>query len=80
MEFMIKKYDLIKTDLSAWHYRLTRKGLNYVSMCLKTKVPIDWMTMLVLFYTTKNISFPFKLFWRFLRHFFKISSNKKLKK
>ncbi|MDC0992247.1 glycosyltransferase family 2 protein [Candidatus Pelagibacter sp.] len=80
MEFMIKKYDLIKTDLSAWHYRLTRKGLNYVSMCLKTKVPIDWMTMLVLFYTTKNISFPFKLFWRFLRHFFKISLNKNLKK
>ena len=80
MEFMIKRYDLIKTDLSAWRYSLTRKGLNYVSMCLKTKTPIDWMTILVLFYRTKNISFPFKLFWRFLKYFFKISSNNNLKK
>ena len=80
MEFMIKRYDLIKVDLSAWRYRLTRKGLNYFSMCLKTKAPIDWVTVLVLFYRTKSISFPFKLFWRFLRYFFKISLNNDLKK
>ena len=80
MEFMIKRYDLIKTDLSAWRYSLAKKGLNYVSMCLKTKTPIDWMTILVLFYRTKNLSFPFKLLWRLLRYFFKISSNNNLKK
>ena len=75
MEFMTLRYDLVKTDLSAWHYRLGRKGLNYVSMCLKTKTPIAWTTLLVLFCKTKSISFPFKLFWRFLRHFFMVSSN-----
>jgi len=75
MEFMTLRYDLVKTDLSAWHYRLGRKGLNYVSMCLKTKTPIAWTTLFVLFCKTKSISFPFKLFWRFLRHFFKVSSN-----
>ena len=71
MEFMIKRYDLIKADLPAWRYRLTRKGLNYFSMCLKTNTPIDWVTLLILFYRSKSISFPFKLSWRFLRHFFK---------
>jgi glycosyltransferase involved in cell wall biosynthesis len=75
MKFMIQRYDLIKEDLPAWRYHLTRKGLNYVSMCLKTKTPIAWTTVLVLFCKTKSISFPFKLFWRFLRHFFKVSSN-----
>jgi glycosyltransferase involved in cell wall biosynthesis len=75
MEFMTLRYDLVKTDLSAWHYRLGRKGLNYVSMCLKTKTPIAWTTLLVLFCRTKSISFPFKLFWRFLKHFLKILSN-----
>ena len=80
MEFMTLRYDLVKTDLSAWHYRLGRKGLNYVSMCLKTKTPIAWTTVLILFYRAKSISFPFKLLWRFLRHFFKISSNNNLKK
>ena len=73
MEFMILKYDLIKADLSAWRYRLGRKGLNYISMCLKTKTSIDWVTVLILFYRSKSISFPFKLFWRVLMHFF--SSN-----
>ena len=71
MEFMIKRYDLIKADLPAWRYRLTRKGLNYFSICLKTNTPIDWVTLLILFYRSKSISFPFKLSWRFLRHFFK---------
>ena len=72
MEFMIKKYDLIKADLPAWRYRLKRNGLNYVSMCLKTKTPIAWFTVLILFYRTKSITFSFKLFWRFLRHFCRI--------
>ena len=74
MEFMALKYDLIKTDISAWQYRLARKGLNYVSMCLKTKTPISWSTLLILFYKSKSISFPFKLIWRFLIYFL----NKKL--
>ena len=73
MEFMTLRYDLVKADLSAWRYRLGRKGLNYVSMCLKTKTPIAWTTLLVLFCRTKSISFPFKLFWRFLKHFFEDS-------
>ena len=70
MKFMILRYDLIKADLSAWRYRLSRKGLNYVSMCLKTKTPIDWVTLVILFYRVKSLSFPFKLFWRFLKYFF----------
>ena len=76
MEFMVLKYDLIKADLSAWRYRLGRKGLNYISMCLKTKTSIDWITILILFYRIKSFSFAFKLFWRILRHFF---SNNNLK-
>ena len=75
IEFMTLRYDLVKTNLSAWQYRLERKGLNYVSLCLKTRAPIAWTTIFVLFYKTKSIGFPFKLFWRFLRHFFKISIN-----
>ena len=76
IEFMTLRYDLIKTDLSAWRYRLARKGLNYISMCLKTKTPIDWVTVVILFYKTKSLSFLFKLFWRFIMHFF----NNNLKK
>ena len=80
IEFMSKRHDLIKTDLSAWRQRLTQKGLNYVSMCLKTKVTIDWLTLLVLFYRSKSIIFLIKLFWRFLKHFinvFFINNSKK---
>ena len=80
MEFMTLKYDLIKTDLSAWRYRLARNGLNYVSMCLKTKTSISWVTVLNLFYKTKSLSFPFKLFWRFLMYFFKNFSAHNIKK
>ena len=76
MEFMVLKNDLIKADLSAWRYRLGRKGLNDISMCLKTKTSIDWVTLLILFYRIKSFSFAFKLFWRILRHFF---SNNNLK-
>ena len=56
MEFMILKSDLIIADLSAWRYRLSRKGLNYVSMCLKTKTPIDWVTLVILFYRVKSLN------------------------
>ena len=77
MEFMTLRYDLVKADLSAWRYRLGRKGLNYVSMCLKTNTPISWITILIVFYRAKSISFPLKLLWRILRHFF---SNNNLKK
>ena len=76
MEFMILKSDLIRADLSAWRYRLSRKGLNYVSMCLKTKTPIAWVTLVILFYRAKSLGFPFKLFWRFLKHFFSIIISK----
>ena len=71
MEFMELNYDLIKTDISAWQYRLIRKGLNYVSMCLKTKTSISWSTVFILFYKSKSISFLFKLIWRFIIHFLK---------
>ena len=77
MDFMTLRYDLVKADLSAWRYRLGRKGLNYVSMCLKTNTPISWITILLVFYRAKSISFPLKLLWRILRHFF---SNNNLKK
>ena len=77
IEFMTLRYDLVKADLSAWRYRLGRKGLNYVSMCLKTNTPISWITILLVFYRAKSISFPLKLLWRILRHFF---SNNNLKK
>jgi glycosyltransferase involved in cell wall biosynthesis len=78
MEFMNQRYDLIKADLPAWHYHLTRKGLNYVSICLKTKTPISWVTMLIIFYRVKSINFLIKLFWRFLRHYFSSFSNNKI--
>ena len=77
MDFMTLRYDLVKADLSAWRYRLGRKGLNYVSMCLKTNTQISWITILLVFYRAKSISFPLKLLWRILRHFF---SNNNLKK
>ena len=77
MDFMTLRYDLVKADLSAWRYRLGRKGLNYVSMCLKTNTQISWITILIVFYRAKSISFPLKLLWRILRHFF---SNNNLKK
>ena len=70
MEFMTLRYNLIKPDLSSWRYRLGRKGLNYVSMCLKTKTTISWVTILTVFYKVKSVSFPLKLLWRILRHFF----------
>ena len=77
IEFMTSRYDLVKADLSAWHYRLGRKGLNYVSMCLKTNTPISWITILIVFYRAKSISFPLKLLWRILRHFFSNNNFKK---
>jgi glycosyltransferase involved in cell wall biosynthesis len=80
MVFMTINYDLIRADLSAWRYRLTRKGLNYISMCLKTKTPIAWITVFILFYKAKSLTFPFRLLWRFLRYFLKIFSNVNLKK
>ena len=79
MEFMTLRSDLIKPDLSTWHYQLERKGLNYISICLKTKTHITWSTILVLFYKVKSIRFLFKLFWRFLRYFLSNSLNNKLK-
>ena len=78
MEFMTLRYNLVKTDLSAWRYRLGRKGLNYISMCLKTKTPIAWTKIFVLLYEVKNLSLPFKMFWRFLRYFF-LNNNLKSK-
>ena len=80
IEFMSKNPKLVRLNLSAWCYRLGRNGLKYISMCLKTKTPISWVTVLVLFYRVKSISFPIKLLWRFLRHYFTISSNVKKNK
>jgi glycosyltransferase involved in cell wall biosynthesis len=80
MEFMTLKYDLIRADLSAWRYSLARKGLNYISICLKTKTPIVWITVFILFYRVKSLTLPFKLLWRFLRYFLKVFSNINIKK
>ena len=76
MQFMDSRYDLIKADLSSWRYQLRRRGLSYVSMCLKTKTSISWITILSVFYKARSISFPLKLLWRVLKHFF---FNNKLK-
>ena len=70
MQFMDSRYDLIKADLSSWRYQLGRRGLSYVSMCLKTKTSISWITILSVFYKAKSISFPLKLLWRVLKQFF----------
>ena len=70
MQFMDSRYDLIKADLSSWRYQLRRRGLSYVSMCLKTKTSISWITILSVFYKARSISFPLKLLWRVLKHFF----------
>jgi glycosyltransferase involved in cell wall biosynthesis len=77
IEFMTLRYDLIKEDLSAWRYRLGRKGLNYISMCLKTKTSISWSTIFFLFCKIKSISFPIKLLWRVLRHLFSYNNLKR---
>ena len=76
MEFMTLRYDLIIEDVASWRYRLGKKGLSYVNMCLKTKTPISWITILTVFYRVRSVNFPLKLFWRLLRHFF---FNNKLK-
>jgi glycosyltransferase involved in cell wall biosynthesis len=76
MEFMTLRNNLIKADLSSWRYQLGRKGLNYISMCLKTKTPISWITILAVFYRARNVNFIPKLLWRVLRYFF---FNNKLK-
>jgi glycosyltransferase involved in cell wall biosynthesis len=70
MMFMTLNSDLIKSNLTAWRYRLGRKGLNYASICLKTKTPISWVTLISLIYKVKSVSFVPKLLWRFLKHFF----------
>ena len=78
IKFMSNNPELVKANPSAWRYRLGRNGLNYISMCLKTKTSINWVLVLILFYRIKSTSFPFKLFWRVLRHFFS-SNNLKTK-
>jgi hypothetical protein len=58
---------LIKKDISAWRYRVGRNGLNYVSMCIKTKSTIDWVIIYKLIIKIKSISFVFKLIWRIIK-------------
>ena len=70
MMFMTLKYDLVEPNLAAWRYKLGKKGLSYVSMCLKTKTPISWVTLISLIYRIKSLSFVPKLLWRFLKYFF----------
>ena len=77
IKFMRLKYDLIKFDLSAWKYSLVRKGLNYISMCLKTKTKISWSIVVIIFNETKSFSFPFKLIWRFIKYYLNKLSKKK---
>jgi len=70
INFMDLNFELIKSDLSAWRYILARKGLNYLSLCLKTKTKISWSTLSILILKSKNLSLPFKLIWRFLKNLF----------
>lgn len=72
MNFMKKKKKLIKGDIAAWRFRLERKGLNYISSCLKTKTQVNWFKMIILFYNIRSVGFLFKLIWRYIRYFFSI--------
>ena len=71
LQFMTENFNLIKLDIWAWNYRLERRGLKYINMCLKTNSPISWETILILIYKLKSISLLIKLLWRFIRHFLK---------
>lgn len=67
INFMTANPDLIEKDISAWRYRVGRNGLNYVSMCIKTKSPIDWRIIYKITVKIKSISFVFKLIWRIIK-------------
>lgn len=67
INFMTANSELIEKDISAWRYRVGRNGLNYVSMCIKTKSPIDWRIIYKLTIKIKSISFVFKLIWRIIK-------------
>ncbi len=69
IDFMDKYPYLIKKDLSAWRFRLGRIGLNYISMCIKTKSPINWRTIYLLIFKIKSFVYPYKLLWRFIKGF-----------
>lgn len=68
MNFMDEYIDLIKNDKSAWRFRLGRNGLNYISMCIKTKSSIDWRTICKLIFKIKSFFYPFKLLWRIIKN------------
>ncbi len=67
INFMTANPDLIEKDISAWRYRVGRNGLNYVSMCIKTKSPIDWRIIYKITVKIKSTSFVFKLIWRIIK-------------
>ena len=69
LEFMSNNLQLIKSDISAWTYRLSRNCLKYISICLKTKTSINWKIIILLIFKVKNIFFPFKLLWRIIKSF-----------
>jgi glycosyltransferase involved in cell wall biosynthesis len=71
LKFMTINHDLIKPDISAWNYRLERRGLKYISMCLKTKTSISWKILFIILCKIKSITFLFKSLWRILRYFFR---------
>ena len=68
-QFMINNEEIINEDILAWRYRLGRNLLNYISMCLKVKSLIEWRIVILLVIKIKIFNLPFKIIWRFLRHF-----------
>ena len=68
-QFMINHQEIINEDILVWRYRLSRNLLNYISMCLKVKSLIEWRIVILLVIKIKIFNLPFKILWRFLRHF-----------
>ena len=78
LEFISNNPELIKVDPSAWHYRLGRNGLRYISMCMKTGTNISWKIIIIIFLKVKSFKYPFKLLWRVLRFFLSNSQKNNL--
>ena len=72
IEFINSKKKLIKKDISAWKSQLSKKVLNYVSVCLKTKNSINMKIIPTVFFQTKSFIFLIKLGWRFIRFYISV--------
>tara|TARA_B100000787_G_scaffold38737_1_gene27412 strand:+ start:218 stop:1177 length:960 start_codon:yes stop_codon:yes gene_type:complete len=77
--FMNKNPELVKLDHSAWRYKLSRNGLKYISMCMKTGTSISLKMIIILSLKVKSFKYPFKLLWRVLKFLLSNSPKNDLK-